>query len=92
MLRVRYSKKYRKAIKKYSRSGQFDIKWVEDVVLKISKGEKLVDKYKDHPLSGDLQYCRECHIKPDLLLMYRIYKEELVLLLLNLGSHPELFG
>ena len=92
MLKVVYSKEYRKAIKKYSRLGRFDILSVEDVVLRITKGEKLPEKYRDHPLSGELQYCRECHIKPDLLLIYRIYEDQLELLLVDLGSHSELFG
>ncbi len=92
MLKVVFSKEYRKAIKKYSRSGRFKTEWVEYVVSKITRGEKLEDKYQDHALSGKLQYCRECHIKPDLLLIYRIYKNDLVLLLVRLGSHSELFG
>jgi len=92
MLEVVYSKEYKRAIKKYLRSGHFDIKLLEHIISQIRIGKKLPEKYRDHPLSGRLQYCRECHIKSNLLLIYRVYKEELVLLLVNLGSHPDLFG
>ena len=92
MLEITYSGEYKRAIKKYLKSGRFDIRWVENVISKLKKGEKLSEKYKDHQLSGKLQYCRECHIKPNLLLIYRIYKDDLILLLLDLGSHSDLFG
>ncbi len=45
-------------------------------------------KYLDHPLSGDWIDHRDCHIKPDLVLIYR--KTEGVLQLVRLGSHSEL--
>lgn len=44
----------------------------------------------DHALTGDWRGCRECHIKPDLLLIYR--KDGDNLHLVRLGSHSELFG
>ena len=31
----------------------------------------LKPKYKDHPLTGNWNNYRECHVKPDLLLVYR---------------------
>ena len=92
MLEVVYSKRYRKSINKYSRSARLNIDLIESVIFKIARGEKLEDKYKDHQLFGKLLGYRECHIKSDLLLIYRIYKDESVLLLFNLGSHSELFG
>ena len=45
----------------------------------------------DHALSGDWAGYRECHLKPDLLLIYRKPNAE-VLRLARLGSHSELFG
>ena len=46
---------------------------------------------RDHALSGDWSGYRECHVKPDLLLIYRKLDEE-SLQLARLGSHSELFG
>lgn len=53
--------------------------------------ESLPDNNRDHALSGDWGGYRECHIKPDLLLIYR--KPDVgTLRLARLGSHAELFG
>ncbi len=60
-----------------------------DVVFKLLNGIELDYKYKDHQLKGALKDYRECHIKPDLLLMYAIVDD--ILELVNIGSHSELF-
>ena len=49
----------------------------------------LIEKYKDHQLIGKMKDFRECHIKPDLLLIYMI--EDNTLKLVDIGSHSELF-
>jgi mRNA interferase YafQ len=46
---------------------------------------------RDHALCGDWSGYRECHIKPDLLLIYR-KPDAGTLRLARLGSHSELFG
>jgi mRNA interferase YafQ len=48
-------------------------------------------KYQDHKLNGKWENHRECHIKPDLLLIYEKPNDE-TLRLVRLGSHAELFG
>ena len=63
--------------------------WAEVFGLLV-KNEKLPEKYKDHQLTGNLKIYRECHVKPDLLLMYKIHENEL--LLIRLGTHSELFS
>lgn len=50
----------------------------------------LTARYRDHALGGEWKGCRDCHIKPDLVLIYR--KTPGVLSLARLGSHSELFG
>ena len=57
----------------------------------LADGETLPEKYCDHPLSGDYSGCRECHILPDWLLIYRIEKELLILALTRTGTHSDLF-
>lgn len=47
-------------------------------------------RLKDHALSGDWKDHRECHLKPDLLLIYRITDDGITLV--RLGSHSELFS
>ncbi len=53
--------------------------------------EPLPEKNRDHALSGDWAGYRECHVKPDLLLIYRKPDAD-TLRLARLGSHSELFG
>ncbi len=60
-----------------------------DVVFKLLSGLALDKKYKDHSLVGELSDYRECHIKPDLLLVYRL--ENGILKLVDIGTHSELF-
>ena len=60
-----------------------------EIIYKLSNGLALEQKYKDHQLKGELKEFRECHIKPDLLLIYRI--KNIRLELIDIGSHSELF-
>jgi mRNA interferase YafQ len=61
------------------------------VLRALVADQGLEPRYRDHDLSGDWVGYRECHIKPDLLLIYRKSGEDL-LILARLGSHSELFG
>lgn len=60
-----------------------------DVLSKLLNGYPLDEKYKDHFLKGNPTQYKECHLKPDLLLIYRIYREEIQLI--DIGSHSDLF-
>lgn len=44
----------------------------------------------DHPLKGAWKGCRDCHLKPDLVMIYR--KSKTAIELVRVGSHSELFG
>ena len=61
------------------------------VLLALASDEALEPRHRDHDLSGDWSGYRECHVKPDLLLIYRKTENDL-LRLARLGSHSELFG
>ena len=58
------------------------------VVFKLASDEVLEQKYCDHALIGDKKGLRDCHIKPNLALLCRIFDNKLVLV--RLGSHAEL--
>ncbi|HLB56220.1 MAG TPA: type II toxin-antitoxin system YafQ family toxin [Coxiellaceae bacterium] len=60
------------------------------VLEKLISDTPLPARYRDHNLSGDWVGYRECHIKPDLLLIYRNTEND-VLRLARLGSHSLLF-
>jgi len=92
MYQIVPSKQFKKDFKRLVRSGRFDSSLFNKIVDTLAKGERLDKKYKDHELQGALKDIRECHIKPDLLLVYKIYEEKVILELIRLGSHSELFS
>jgi mRNA interferase YafQ len=63
---------------------------LQTVVDSLILGEPLAAKVHDHPLQGSWIGCRECHLQPDLLLVYLIESEDKVTLM-RLGTHSELF-
>lgn len=61
------------------------------VIEALAADEPLAPRFRDHALAGEWSDCGECHIKPDLLLIYR-KPDVAALQLVRLGSHSELFG
>lgn len=61
------------------------------VIRDLADGKILDSKRKDHKLIGNYLGCRECHIKPDLLLIYKIDNNILELALVRAGNHSKLF-
>jgi mRNA interferase YafQ len=59
------------------------------VVEKLAKDETLEPRYRDHALTGEWRDHRDCHIRPDLVLIYR-KPDAGTLQLVRLGSHAEL--
>ena len=59
------------------------------IVEALAKDEPLAERHRDHALTGDRKDHRDCHIKPDLVLIYRKPNDAL-LQLVRLGSHSEL--
>jgi mRNA interferase YafQ len=60
------------------------------VLTMLAGGVPLPPKFSDHPLTGKWTRHRDCHLKPDLVLIYKVDQDELTLV--RLGSHSELFG
>ncbi|WP_410170264.1 type II toxin-antitoxin system YafQ family toxin [Aliarcobacter butzleri] len=77
--------------KDYKKLSQKNKNILKEVIIKLANNEILEEKYKDHKLIGDYLGCRECHIKPDLLLIYRIDNQVLELALVRIGNHSDLF-
>ena len=57
----------------------------------LANDEALDARYRDHALSGTWSGYRDCHVKPDLVLIYR-KPDAVTLRLARLGSHSEVFG
>jgi len=64
---------------------------IQDAIKLLASGATLSPTYRDHQLHGEYAEYRECHVQGDLLLMYEIIDKELILLMVNIGSHNDLF-
>jgi mRNA interferase YafQ len=62
---------------------------LDKIIIALVNEEKLPDHHKDHKLQGDYGECRECHITPDWLLIYKIEKNEIYFV--RTGTHSDLF-
>ena len=94
MFLIKKTKSFEKSFKKVKNSGAKRVifKDLGFVIDLLASGKSLPSIYKDHKLSGELNNCRECHIKGDLLLIYQIHDDILVFVLVDIGSHSYLFG
>lgn len=88
MLSIRRLAQFRKDYKRVAKQGKA-MQAIDNIIVELATKQLLEKKLKDHKLSGVYKDCRECHIKPDWLLIYQITKSELVLI--RTGSHTELF-
>lgn len=80
--------RFKKDYKKLSQTNKLLLK---HVVKQLAQNEPLDEKYQDHKLVGNYLGCRECHLKPDVLLIYRVHQDILELALVRVASHSELF-
>ena len=61
------------------------------VVTLLADDRPIPSSYADHPLKGPWRGFRECHLRPNLLLIYRKVDTS-TLELIRLGSHAQIFG
>ena len=73
------------------RNPQFRIKRLEYVLEKLQQQIVLEPKYQLHRLKGYFSGCYECHVQPDILLIFEVDTTAKFIYLLRLGSHAELF-
>lgn len=91
MYRIFALKKYTKSLKRVSQYKDFDVKKHKEIIRLLENGEPLASQYKDHELKGEFVGIRECHVQNDILLLYRKERDILVLVLVNIGTHSNLF-
>ncbi len=84
------TKGFEKSYRRIKRSGKLKKqaeKRLKQAITLLAFGKKLSIDYGDHQLTGRFAPYRECHIRGDLLLVYQIRKDKLVLILINIGTH-----
>lgn len=85
-----YQKQFEKDIKK-AQKRNYEMEELKKIMSNLIKGIPLDLKYKDHQLTGNFNNCRECHIKPDWLLIYAINPDENKITFIRTGTHADLF-
>jgi mRNA interferase YafQ len=88
---IKTTSQFRKAYRKCIKRG-LDIQKLDFVLNMLVNGDDLPSSYRRHKLSGKYKDCWECHVDPDWLLVWMENNQELVLLLVDTGSHSDLFG
>ena len=92
MLTINYTISFKKDYQREKRSGHFSEKIEKeflDIVELLCKEEPLPKRCVDHSLIGKWKDHRDCHIRPDLVLIYRKLAKD-TLDLVRIGSHNQL--
>ncbi|WP_017906729.1 type II toxin-antitoxin system YafQ family toxin [Pseudomonas asplenii] len=91
MRKIEYARQFKRDYKRETKgrhreSLQGDLM---SLITALADDQPLPEKHRDHALTGDWRTFRDCHVKPDLVMIYRKPNPE-VLQLVRLGSHSEL--
>lgn len=90
-LKVVLLNSFKRDLKRIKKRG-YDIKLLDSVVRMIASQEKLAERYCDYALTGNYLGFRECHVKSDWLLIYRIDNDDVVLVLSRTGTYSDMFN
>lgn len=71
MYQVKFTSAFKKSYKRIKKR-DLEMALLDEVIEKLRLGQTLEEKYRDHELKGNFVGFRECHIKPDWLLIYLI--------------------
>jgi len=89
-MKVKFTTVFKKGYKRMKKRGA-DMTLLDNVIETLRQGKSLDNKYHDHELLGVYSGFRECHIKPDWLLIYLIEDDILTLTCVDTGTHSDLF-
>ncbi len=91
MYTIERTNSFKKAFKRCVKRG-LDISLFETAINILVETGTLPKKYRPHKLSGQYRELWECHISPDWLLIWSQNDETLTLILIDTGSHSDIFG
>ena len=91
MRTISFATRFKKDFKRESRAvhGKTLVAVLKEITDILCADEQLPARCSDHALAGKWAGDRDCHIKPDLVLIYR-KPDDRTLQLVRLGSHGEL--
>lgn len=88
MLNPRFTGAFKKDRKRANRRGK-DLHKLDGLLRRLIEEQPLQPRNRDHKLAGPWQDCRECHVEPDWLLVYRVVGAEITFI--RTGTHSDLF-
>ena len=91
MYTIRFTGEFKRQMKLCERRG-YDMELLRTAIRILSTEGKLPEMYQPHLLHGNREGQWECHIQPNWLLVWEQHDKELVLVMLNTGTHSDLFG
>jgi len=91
MLAIEFTNKMKRDVKLMKKRGK-DISKLTTTLNLLASQKPMPEQYQDHQLTGDLKDFRECHIEPNWLLIYQIFKNKLILSASGTGTHSDLFS
>lgn len=89
MLRPEYTSQFKKDIRALEKRKGFDMESLKKIIELLCAEQDIPEKCRDHSLKGDWVGCRDCHIKPDWLLIYQVGNGKIVFE--RTGTHSDLF-
>ncbi|HIT45379.1 MAG TPA: type II toxin-antitoxin system YafQ family toxin [Candidatus Aphodovivens excrementavium] len=90
-LRLVPTSQFKRDYKRAKKRG-LDMSELQSVLDTLCAEEPLEERHRDHALVGTYAGFRECHIRPDWLLVYAVDKGRLILTASRTGTHSDLFG
>ena len=91
MYTVKFTNQFKKDWKLCAKRG-YPMDVLQDVISALAQDGALPAQYKAHRLTGNRTGEWECHVRPDWLLVWEQNDQELILLMLNTGTHSDIFG
>ncbi|HUY69088.1 MAG TPA: type II toxin-antitoxin system YafQ family toxin [Alphaproteobacteria bacterium] len=90
MYQIHWASRFRRDVKLCEKRRK-DMSKFKHIHEFLAHGKSLPPQNRDHNLGGVWRGCRECHIEPDWLLIYRISEKEGILEYVRMGTHSDLF-
>lgn len=87
MRKVKFSKNYKDSMKDVRHYPEYNADLLEELLVKISNGEKLPEEFRDHPMASNssLKGIRGFHLRGNLVVLYRLTDDTLELI--DIGKH-----
>jgi len=91
MYTIRYTGQFKKDMRLCERRG-YDMSLLHAAIKTLAEQGELPPHYQPHLLVGNRKGQWECHIQPNWLLIWEQHDDELILIMLNTGTHADLFN